>query len=347
MAEIKFLTGSEKRFFDFISKLNDKDKIALISHNDSDGITSAVISAKVLGKIDYLKFTTYNPESLSAIAAEIKEKKINKVIITDLSIDETNLLEMAKFADVLIIDHHVFRSDMNSDKVVYLKSPSELPASYMCHYLFSKTQEIPGWIAALGIASDRVDRYHNANVCEVFEDFSLGKISKCEYFWRTVMNLGYALIYYAGDEKKIFDIIMKAKDFDDLKEIEKPAGEVEREFEATMKDVEKNHEEFKDMWIYRYKPKYEINSMLANAVSNWDEKKTFVILSEGGDWFRVSARRQDRRVNCVKLLENAVLGIPGARSGGHFMAAGGNVPAKSIEQFKKNLLDYYSKLTIL
>lgn len=49
---MKFLAGSEKRFFDFISNLTDKDKIALLSHNDGDGIVSALIASKVLGKID-------------------------------------------------------------------------------------------------------------------------------------------------------------------------------------------------------------------------------------------------------------------------------------------------------
>jgi single-stranded DNA-specific DHH superfamily exonuclease len=163
MADIKFLVGNEKRFYDFISKLNEKDKIALVSHNDADGMASAVIAAKVLGKVEYLKFTSYNPESLESIVAEMKEKKINKAIVTDLSMDEVNLGEMAKFAEVLAIDHHMFRNDLNSDRVVYIKSPSEYPASCMCHYLFSKIQAIPGWIAALGIASDRVDRYHNTN----------------------------------------------------------------------------------------------------------------------------------------------------------------------------------------
>jgi single-stranded DNA-specific DHH superfamily exonuclease len=181
----------------------------------------------------------------------------------------------------------------------------------------------------------------------VFEDFGLGETSKCEYFWKSVMNLGYALIYYNGDEKKVFDIIMGAKDLDDIRALDKPAGEVEKELEGAMTDIEKNHEEFKDMWVYKYKPKFEINSMFASAISSWDEKKTYVILSEGDDWIRVSARRPDKRVNCVKLLENAVLGIPGAKAGGHYMAAGGNVPSKSLEQFKKNLFDYYSKLTIL
>jgi single-stranded DNA-specific DHH superfamily exonuclease len=310
-------------------------------------MTSAVIAAKVFGKIEYLKFTSYNPESLESIVAEMKAKKINKAIVTDLAIDECNLGEMAKFAEVLAIDHHMFRSDLNSDRVVYIKSPSEYPASCMCHYLFSKIQAIPGWIAALGIASDRVDKYHNANACEVFDDFGLGKTPKCDYFWKSVMNLGYAMIYHIGDEKKVFDILMGAKDLDDLRELDKPAGGVEKELGDAMKDIEKNHEEFKDMWFYKYKPKYDINSIFASAVSSWDEKKTYVILSESDDWIRVSARRRDKRVNCVKLLENAVLGIPGAKAGGHFMAAGGNIPVKSIEQFKKNLFDYYSKLTIL
>ena len=44
MEKIEFLVGSEKRFAEFISKLNEKDKIAVISHSrDIDGIVSAKV----------------------------------------------------------------------------------------------------------------------------------------------------------------------------------------------------------------------------------------------------------------------------------------------------------------
>ncbi|VVB80771.1 Uncharacterised protein [uncultured archaeon] len=346
MEEIKFLAGSEKRFFDFISKLSDKDKIALLSHNDADGLTSAVIVAKVIGNVEYVNFMGYKMGMLAAIIPELKKNKINKVIMTDLSIDggSEGIKELEKFAEVLIIDHHVFSQDLNSEKTTFIKAASGFPAAYMCYYLFSKIQKIDGWIAARGIVSDRVDRYHNRNVCEVFNDFGLGETPRCEYFWKSVMNLGYALIYFRDNEKKIFDILMKAKNFDDVKELDKYAGEVEAELDKYMKDFEKNREEFYDMMYYYYKPKFSINSMFASAVSGWDKGKTYVIACGGGDFLRVSARRQDKQVDCVKLLQESVVDIPQSTAGGHVPAAGANFPEKYLAKFKENLFRVYGNM---
>ena len=55
----EWLVGNEKRFSDFISELNDKDRVALISHGaDIDGIVSAKIIDSVINP-DFIKFVGY------------------------------------------------------------------------------------------------------------------------------------------------------------------------------------------------------------------------------------------------------------------------------------------------
>lgn len=349
MEQLSFLTGSEKKFFDFISRLSDKDKVAVISHNDADGIASAAIVSKVIGNLEYVFFMGYKPEILKPVVSELKKRKINKVIFSDLAIGEgeiSDVGEIAKFAEVLIIDHHVFSSDLNSEKVVYLKAKSDFPAAYMCYYLFSKIQEIPGWIAAVGTASDRVDLYHNSNASKVFDDFGLGEASKEGYFWKYVMNLGYALIYFKGREKEVYDIFMKAGRIEDLDSLDEYASDVQKELDFYLNEFEKKHEEMWDLQFYYYEPKYSINSMLVNAISVRNREMTYIFVTNEEEFLRISARRQDRKIDCTALLRNAVEGLPNSESGGHPMAAGARVPPEFLNKFKENLFNAYGKLKV-
>ncbi len=349
MEQISFLAGSEKKFFDFVSKLTDKDKIALISHNDADGIASAVIASKVMGNLEYVNFIGYKPELLKPVVPELKARKINKVIFTDLSIGEreiSSLNELTKFAEVLIIDHHLFLSDLNSDKITFMKSRDEFPASYMCYYLFSKIQKIEGWIAAIGTAADRVDLYHNSDASRVFEDFGLGEASKTGYFWKYVMNLGYALIYFKGKEKEVYDILVKAGKIEDLDVLDAHASEVQKELDFHLNEFEKKHEEMWDLHYYLYKPHFSINSMLINAISTRDRTETYIVVADNGAISRISARRQDRKIDCVALLKNAIEGLPNSEAGGHMMAAGANIPSEFLGKFKENLFKAYGNLKV-
>jgi single-stranded DNA-specific DHH superfamily exonuclease len=311
MEKINFIAGSEKKFFDFMGKLTDKDKIALISHNDSDGIASAVIVSKVVGNIESVTFLAYKPDLLGQVIPELKIKKINKVVITDLTVDEEpeSIKYLEKFADVLVIDHHRFAQDINSEKTTFIKAHSDFPASYLCYYLFSKIQKVEGWIAALGISADRVDKYHNLNSSKVFEDFGLGEAPKTGYFWKSGMSICYALVYLSGREKEVYDIMMKAKSIDDLDVLDKYASEIQKELDFYLEEFESKHEEFNDLCYFYFKPKYMINSMLINAISVMGHNKTYVIVIERDGKIKVSARRQDQSIDCSRLLKEAVEGI--------------------------------------
>src|SRR3989344_6102474 len=140
MEKIEFLVGNEKRFNDFISNLNDKDKIAIISHSrDIDGIVSAKIVNSVIDA-NLIKFVDYD-ELNEDLFNELKRNKINKVVMTDLGTDAKEFFkELEKFVDLLIIDHHTFVEDLNSKRTIFLNI-KEYCAAYICYYLFSNTRE--------------------------------------------------------------------------------------------------------------------------------------------------------------------------------------------------------------
>src|SRR3989344_3652401 len=119
MEKIDFLFGNEKRFSEFISTLNDKDKIAIISHkSDLDGIASAKIVNEVI-EADKIIFVGYDDIN-SSLVEQLKSYKINKVVFTDLYIKEVAMIqELEKFATMLIIDHHQAAKDFNSEKTLF------------------------------------------------------------------------------------------------------------------------------------------------------------------------------------------------------------------------------------
>ena len=157
MEQINFLVGSEKRFYDWISGLNEKDKVALLSHVDSDGVASAKIVNEVVDA-DILKLVNYE-ELNDELILRLKSQKIKRLILTDLAMDDMKFVKKAgKEFDVLWIDHHKIMEDVNSDKIVYLNPGGNnlYCAAYLCYYLFSKIQNLEDhdWLVACACLSD-------------------------------------------------------------------------------------------------------------------------------------------------------------------------------------------------
>ena len=84
--------GSAKRLYEFISRLSDKDKIAIVTHGaDLDGIASAIIVNKIIDANEVL-FVNY-VDLKENLADELKKKKINKIIFTDLMIKDESFVK--------------------------------------------------------------------------------------------------------------------------------------------------------------------------------------------------------------------------------------------------------------
>ena len=331
---MNFIFGQEKKFFEFISNLSDKDKIGIISHNDLDGIVSAVIMSKILGKIDYIQFIDYNPKEFINIISELKKNKINKTVFLDLNFGGSPdfFKEIVKFSEILFLDHHE-SVDVNSEKIVYLRTESKIPACAICSYFALKMIEIPGFISALGIISDRVDRYNSQNNQDVFEDFGLrGKIELWEY--EDILN--FARIYLRNDLQKIYDFLMNIKKIEEIKGLEKYAEPVKKEFESCLEDFYKNKKEFGDIIFYEFSPKYNIKSSLINRISTENQNRVLIFASVSGDNVFISTRCFSARFNCIKILKRLTRGIE-VSSGGHIVAAGCLLDRQQYEKFKENL----------
>ena len=337
----KFLAGDEKRFGEFISKLNDKEKLAIISHNDLDGIVSAKILNETFdaNEVIFISYGDLNDDFVS----NLKKSGFKKIIFSDLSFKDMNFIkEIGKFADILFIDHHLFEEDINSDSIFFIKSYNYC-AAYLCFYLCSKIKNLDkfDWLVACACISDyaiiNVEKWIN----KVYEKYGDSFLIQDEYvkksgkFWDLQWALSLSLIYHKKEVKKVFDEIKK--DFGDIGQLKKCSEEVDKEINLSKEYFYKNKEEIKDGYMIIFKNKFSISSILSSIISSEIKNKNLVfgILRDGV--YHFSARRQDGKVNVAELLENAVEGFKNSGAGGHFKAAGCFFPENYLEDFKKQL----------
>ncbi|MEM4663015.1 MAG: DHHA1 domain-containing protein [Candidatus Diapherotrites archaeon] len=318
-------------------------------HSDTDGFCSAVIFSKTVEKLGAETIEAVAIESPDSLSKKICEKKLSNVVILDLSVDsELNLIKkLEKSSYVLILDHHKLYNDVNSKKTILVKpqflssiEPSSYPASKLCFDLCSCVVNIDSfaWIAAVGIIGD----------------FSYNQ-------WKTFVDKAAKRAEVSVDELKIISEIINAVQvvspdaFPKLFELFKisvPKDVLNSEFDAlrkkAIKELEfwknkfyKNAEYYEDIELYylKIRPKYRIKSMLIDSLTKEFPNKTIIIAEDlGDDFIRVSARRQDFKIQMNSLLENAISGIKGATAGGHVPAAAAKIPRAKFGEFKKNIL---------
>ena len=341
MRRPKFTAGSEEGFFEFMGNLNDKDKVAVVTHTDGDGICSAVIAGKVIGKVDLVEFYGYIPGTFSLIVERLKKTKINKVFIFDLNPSESEMREIEKFAEVLLIDHHPFEKDLNSERMAFIKS-DESSATYVCYYLFSKIQKIPEWIAAMGVLSDTTYKYSEDNFDSFFSEHGFERIKN---LWKETSDLDMAIIYFRHNEEEVYNLLMKAKNFGETG-LEKYSETVRNEFDRQFKLFEQKKEEHGDLTFYYFEPRYNVKTLIINRISTASPHKTIVLSQRMGkeNILKVSSRRQDKKIDCSLLLRKSIQGIPNSNGAGHFGAAGGAIPYEYLGNFRENLIREYKKL---
>lgn len=349
----------------FFLNLKKEDRIAILHHTDPDGITSGVIInkiiKKVIGKEVSLKINQ-KPDEIFITKETLKllkKNRVNKFIVTDLSIDQykDNILkEVTKFAEIFILDHHKLYRDLNSDKITHVKpqlvfkkvDPSAYCAAKFALDLGSRIVKVDelDWIAAIGMIGDQVinkwktfkkkvfSRYKIKDKKNIF-DTSIGKVTETIFFTE------------AYDTKKIgecFERINSAKNFktvldSKLKDYRK---KVENEINYWKNNVLKFAEFYpKQELIFDYiKPRYAIKSAISSVISNKYPNKTIIIAQDmKNDFIQLSVRRMDKKIAVNELLEKVLKNFHSANGGGHINSAGGRIRKEDLYKFKNSILD--------
>lgn len=340
---MKPLFGKEKDFFDFLDKLQKKDKIAIITHIDLDGIASAILMYEILKqkkkKISSLSFITYE-EGMFEQAEKNFKKGTNKVFILDINAnsDYKGFFELKKKYDVFLIDHHP--SELESENIIKTKTSD--CATFSLFEIAKNKFDLKKWewlVRATMVAEfsykDKNNfefiKSHNPNI-DIENIFSSepGDISNRIYS---------AIIYFKGKEKKVFDLVLKKK----MKKINKYHAVIEKEIKEGIKKFKKEAEYFPDKNLYFYynNPKFSTNSAIATILSVKEPEKSFVFVHDTinkPDFVSVSSRNQSGKEDMNLLMKKGIEGLENAIAGGHVNAAGGKFLKKDLEKFKENIL---------
>lgn len=337
--------GSKKRFSEFISNLNDKDKIALISHTDLDGITAAKVTNEVIDA-DIVIFINYE-ELAQPLVEKLKENGITKVIFTDLYIKDPDFLSsLEKFAEILILDHHLADRDWNSEKITFIKGETGYCAGYLCYYLFSEIKDLEklDWLVACSCISDYCHIKTSDWLTKIFAKYNDSfqiegtYVRKSGPIWDLQYILSLSIIYFKDKNlNEVFNSIRYG--FGDIGKLSDHAKEVKDEVDKIVSLYEKDREKFEEGYLYSFAPKFGCGSIVSSILSGKNIHEVIITLrpDPDEDIYHVSARRQDKKQNMSDFLRNLVKDFPNSDAGGHVPAAGGHFPISHLPEFKKRL----------
>lgn len=350
----------------FLSDIQPEDKVALVFDSDSDGISAAVIIAKVL-KDFYKRNITL---ALSANHAELlgneifnklRDAKINVIISTDLGLDKyiPQLDEITSFAKIMIIDHHTFHKQVFSERILVLKpqliktkiDPSQYCTSKWTYDLLSCYLDISNldWLAAVGIIADSGYRSWKAYIDKILRKYRL-KINRDPFktsLGKICDDIAYSEIYRRDNVNKIFFKLFRNKSLKDyLRKPIKSPKEPLKEITYYEKNASMFAENYGDLMILHITPKYRIGAVLSTRLSTKKyKKKTLIIVQDLRHYplLLISARRNDFKIAVNELLERATWGMEHASAGGHVPASGARIKKEDYGLFKQRLIKLAGK----
>ncbi|MBN1940996.1 MAG: hypothetical protein JW772_02325, partial [Candidatus Diapherotrites archaeon] len=329
-----------EKFKIFCENLEKTDKIAIVHHSDADGIAAGAIAAKAVFKLSgkkpvFMRSYSYGDKlNEEKIINSLISKGVNKLLIVDLGIDSPEKrFEKVKFLDYcVVIDHHQYKEDFNSKKVLFLNAkffseinPSRYAAAKLCYDLFGRLVDISemDWVACVGIFGDKGEDAWEGFVKETIE-----KNRATEAKIRKVQNLVSAVSVVTPEkiESIVWELFKADIDACCKEEFQKIFDEFEGEKKKMIEQAKENEKNFKEinLCIYTIKPKYPaIKSDVINELSRRNPNKTIILTELTNQRARFSARRGDFKVPVNKVLQKAIEGIPNSTAGGHIPAAAG------------------------
>ncbi len=336
-----WIAGSEQRFTQFFESLDDKEVIAVVSHkSDLDGIVSAkvitsAVEAAILKLVDY---TDLNEQLIETLRAE----KVTKIIISDLNFKKKeHILQLESFAHVLIVDHHQFTEDFNSEKTVFMNAQG-MCAAYLSYYLFSKKENLKEWDWAVACASlsDWAWKKNGLFLSEVFKKY--GKIFvgseedvKKGVFWEFQYQLYLALVYYKNDLMQFYKAFPEK--FGELGSLSKYIREVQNEVDRVLHKFDLEKKIIHERMVWEFKGIFPVRELIINMRSHECPEKTFVIFEKSGEIYKCSFRRQDEKEDVSLLARKLVEGFDGGDGGGHKAASGCSFPTRFLPEFLERL----------
>lgn len=354
----------KRNFKKFIDNLKPEDQIALMYHNDADGITSGIIIFKGIKRYKNITIKHLVPPDIDYDIKErtinqLKEKKINKLIITDMGLDQEkkSLEKISQFAEILLIDHHPITNRKINNKITIIKSQDLTDKYYPCakltYDLFKDLVDINDldWIACVGIIGDKG--------YEPWKDFVNKTLKKYnEKIPKNIISSKFSRITnYINSTKcckpkqlnQLFKKICSAKNIQELldSDLKENSKTFSKEMNHWLQKKDQIEKITSDLYYWHIKPKYKINSAITTLLSiKYFSDKTIVVTAEYPDSkkIHISFRRDDQKLNVAELIQKMHKKYGYIKGGGHSMASGATIDKDKLKRFKDDLKETYLEL---
>ena len=310
---------------EFLEKIQNQ-RVLLISHFDTDGVTSAAIMSKTLERLS-IQFSTKIVKQFTI--NEIAEIPKDRIIIL-LDLGSNHLLELSTLSnDIFIIDHHELKNKSipQNIKIInphLLENYENLCGAELTYLVSKKISEENihlAYLAVVGMVGDTMEKEITKTRNSIINDSKV-KIKKGLLIYPSTRPLDKTLEYSSrpfipgvtGDPKGTYEILREAgiekigRTFKSL--IDLSAEEMKNLVTAVMLRLsgkEKKSEYIGDLYLVRFFNKIEDArelSAMINACSRMGHSTTALMFCLGS----TSARKQAERIY-VKYRQHIISGL--------------------------------------
>jgi len=319
----------------FLENITEKDKVAIIHHDDGDGFCSGILyydwCKKQKAKVEQFTYSI-GKSSLG----KFKLGKFNKLIVCDLAPDfMAEELENIKEKETLYADHH-------PRKIAIPKEILELVTTNQGYIPSSRTAgELTGikpWLSLAGTITDAGNLYPEN---QEFIEKNLKQINMTiDDFKKNISSIiTNFLIYFDKDFDKAFEILKEIESIEELMELKKYSEPVENEVQKFVEEYETKKEKLGDINFYYFEPKFSVKTPVIGIISQRNNDEIYIFASPKKETNKItlSARNTSKKRDMGQLLKIGIEKLEDANAGGHVPAAGGMILKKDLEKFKQNI----------
>jgi single-stranded-DNA-specific exonuclease len=310
---------------EFLKKVKNK-KIHLVSHFDTDGITSASIMSKTLERLS-IQFSVKIVKQLTM--EEILEFPKDKVIVL-LDLGSSHLLELSTLqSEVFVIDHHEIKKETIKPNITIInphlledyQNLCSAELTYLISENISEENKDLSHLSIIGMVGDTMER----EICKARDQIiknSRVQVKKGLLVYPSTRPLDRTLEYSSrpfipgvtGNSKGTYELLMEAgierigKTFKSLIDLsEQEMKNLVTSVMLRLSGEEKNQEYFGNLYLVRFFNKIEDAreiSAIINACSRMGESGTALMFCLGS----ANARKKAEKIY-VKYRQHIISGL--------------------------------------
>jgi len=343
--ELNYIKGNKKDFYDFLSFITPRDKVAILSHTDVDGLSSAIFLEKILTakniRLDYIDFLDIKPDMMKEALIKLRALDVDKVFVCDIGIDSIDIegyKELKKEMDLFLIDHHPMNPEIETWENV-IKTGSQDCSGMTCYFLGEGLIDNNewAWLCCSTIFSDfsYKEKKNLDYIQSIYPEVTFDNISTT-IPGMNARKINSALIYYGEDKKYVFRLVKNR----DMEKITEAHDIVENEIENLVDNFSRDAEHFDSgLHLYEIKSNFKVTSTVCSLISKMKPEDYFVCYKRfPNGTIKFSSRNQGGTHNMTELMRKCTEGLEGASGGGHNAASAALIRVEDFNLFKERLI---------